>query len=65
MRRVEHILICLMFKILLENTDCLCYSKFVLVRFDLLSNFHDLNDYDNYFVISREANMLATLKNKN
>ena len=36
-----------------------------LVRFDLFSNFHDKKEYDNYFVISREANMLATLKNKN
>ena len=65
MRRGEHILICLMFKIQLENTDCLCYSKFVFVRFDLLSNLHDQKEHDNYFVISREANMLATLKNKN
>ena len=53
-----------MFKIWLENTDSLCYSKFVFVRFDLLSNLHDQKEYDNYFVISREANVLATLKNK-
>ena len=58
MRREKRNLICLM----LENTECLCYSKFVFVRFDLLSNFHDQKEYDNYFVISREANMLATLK---
>ena len=60
MRREKRNLICLM----LENTECLCYSKFVFVRFDLLSNFHDQKEYDNYFVISREANMLATLKIK-
>ena len=54
-----------MFKILLESTDCLCYSKFVFVRFDLLSNLHDQKEYYNLFVISREANILATLKNKN
>ena len=34
------------------------------VRFDLLSNLHDQKEYDNYFVISREVNMLATLKIK-
>ena len=62
MRRGEHISICLVFKIYLENTDSLCYS--VCVPFDLLRNLHDQNEYDNYFVISREANMLATLKNK-
>ena len=54
-----------MFKIQLENTDCLCYSKFVLVRFDLLSYLHYQKDYDNSFVISQEAYMLATLNNKN
>ena len=37
----------------------------VFVRFDLLSNPHDQKEYDKYFVISREENMLATLKNKN
>ena len=37
----------------------------VFVRFDLLSNPHDQKEYDKYFVIRREANMLATLKNKN
>ena len=65
MRRGEHILICLKFKIQLENKDCLCYSKFVFVRLDLLSNLHDQKEYDNYFVISREANIFATLKIKN
>ena len=34
----------------------------MFVRFDLLSNLHDQKEYDNYFIISREANMLATLK---
>ena len=61
MGRGEPILICLM----LENTDCICYSKFVFVRFDLLSYLHDQKEYDNNFVISQEANMLATLKDKN
>ena len=65
MRRGEPILICLMLKILLENTDCLCYSKFVFVRFDLFGNLHDQKEYNNNFVISQEANMLETLKNKN
>ena len=60
-----HILICLMSKILLENADYLCYSKFVFVRFDLLSNLHDQKECDNYFAICGEANMLTTLKNKN
>ena len=64
MRRGKHILICNMFKIWLEITDSLCSSKFVFVCFDLLSNLHDQKEYDNYFVISREANALATLKNK-
>ena len=36
----------------------------MFVRFDLLSNLHDQKEYDNYFVICREANMLATLKIK-
>ena len=36
----------------------------MFVRFDLLSNLHDQKEYDNYFVISREANMLATLNTK-
>ena len=36
----------------------------MFVRFDLLNNLHDQKEYDSYFVISREANMLATLKNK-
>ena len=54
-----------MFKIKLENTNGLCYSKFVFVCFDLLRNLHEQKEYGNYFVISREANMLATLKNKN
>ena len=53
-----------MFKIQLENTDCPCYSKFVFVRFDLLSNLHDQTEYDIYFVISREANILTTLEIK-
>ena len=53
-----------MFKIQLENADCLWYSKFVFVCFDLLSILHDQKKYDNYFVISREANMLATLNTK-
>ena len=53
-----------MFKIKLENTDCLCYSKFVFVCFDMLGNLHDQQESDNYFVISREANMLATLKKR-
>ena len=35
----------------------------MFVRFDLLSNLHDQKEYDNYFVICREANMLATLEN--
>ena len=39
--------------------------KFVFVRFDLLSNLHDQKEYDNIFANSREAYMLATLKNKN
>ena len=64
MRRGEHSFIFLMFKIKLENTDCLCYSKFVLVCFDLLGNLYDQKESDNFFVISQEANMLATLKNK-
>ena len=41
MRRVERVLIGLMYKIQLENTDCLCFSKFVFVHLDLLSNLHD------------------------
>ena len=65
LKKGGHILICLMFKILLENTDCPCYSKFVFVRFYLFSNLHDQKEYDNYFVICQETNMLATLKNKN
>ena len=36
----------------------------MFVRFDLLSNLHDQKEYDNNFVISQEANMLATLKIK-
>ena len=44
--------------------DCLYYSKLVFVCFDLLSNLHDQKEYDNYFAISREANMLAILKIK-
>ena len=56
-------MISLMFKIYLENAACLCYSRFVFVRFDLLSCLHDQKGYGNYFVISQEANMLATLKN--
>ena len=47
-----HLLICLMFKIYLKNTDCLCYSMFAFVCFDLLSNLHDQNENVNYFVIS-------------
>ena len=39
-------------------------KKFVFVRFDLLINLHDQKEYDNYFIISREANMFATLKIK-
>ena len=53
-----------MFKIKLENTDCLCYSYFVFVRFDLLSNLHGQKEYNNYFVISQEGNILAPLKIK-
>ena len=64
MRREDHILICLMLKIYLENTDFLYYPKFVFVRLDLLSNVHDQKEYDNYFVTSREAYLLATLKIK-
>ena len=41
------------------------FKVFVFVRFDLLSNHHDQKELYNYFVISREANMLATLRNKN
>ena len=51
-----------MFKLWLENTDCLYYSKFVFVHSDLLSNLHDQKEYDNYSAISREANMPASLK---
>ena len=36
----------------------------MFVPFDLLSNIHDQKEYDNNFVISREAKMLATLKIK-
>ena len=36
----------------------------MFVRFDLLSNLHDQKEYDNNFVISQEANMLAILKIK-
>ena len=36
----------------------------MFVRFDLLSDLHDQKEYDNYFVICRKANMLATLKIK-
>ena len=39
--------------------------KVVFVRFDLSSNPHKQKEYDNNFVISQEANMLAILKNKN
>ena len=39
--------------------------KVCVCSFDLLSNLHDQKEYDKYFVISREANMLATLKTKN
>ena len=53
-----------MFKIELDNTDWLCYSKFVFVRFDLLGNLHDQKESDSCFVISQEANVCATLKNK-
>ena len=63
--RKKDILICLMLKIYLENTDFLCYPKLVFVRFDLLSNLHDQKEYDNYYVISREADLLATPKTKN
>ena len=45
----------------LDNTDFLCYPTFV-VCYDLLSNLHDEKEYDNYFVISRIACMLETLK---
>ena len=61
----EHFLICPLLKFYLKNTDVLCYQKFVFVLFDLLSNLHDQNEYDNYFVINREAYMLETLKIKN
>ena len=36
----------------------------MFVRVDLLGNIHDKKESDNYFVISREANMFATLKMK-
>ena len=53
-----------MLKIYFENTDTLCYPKLVFVLFDLLSDLHDQKEYDNDFVISQEAYMLATLENK-
>ena len=34
----------------------------MFARFDLLSSLHDQKEYDSYFVISLEANLLATLK---
>ena len=36
----------------------------MFVRFDLLGYLHNQKEYDNYFVISREAITLATLKIK-
>ena len=39
--------------------------KFCVCSFLFVSNLHDQKEYDNNFVISQEANMLATLKNKN
>ena len=36
----------------------------MFVRFDLISNLRDQKESDNYFVISREANMHAKLKIK-
>ena len=34
---------------------------FCVCSFRFISYLHDQKEYDNYFVISREANMLATL----
>ena len=39
-------------------------KMFIVTEYAALSNLQDQKEYDNYFVISREAHMLAILKIK-